>query len=89
VTAVDYRSFAKPRKQSPLKALRQVRVAVELASDPGRLRIEFDLERDADQASETTLVDMRLAVDGDPVFEALASAARERTTPRVLADSGR
>jgi len=89
VTAVDYRSFAKPRKQSPLKALRQVRVAVELASDPGRLRIEFDLERDADQASETTLVDMRLAVDGDPVFEALASAARERATPRVLADSGR
>jgi hypothetical protein len=88
VVAVEYDSFAKPRKQSPVRALRQARVAVELASEDGRLRIEFDVERDGSDSSETTLVDVRLTAEGDPVIEALAAAARDRTKARILAEAG-
>ena len=89
VRAVDYDSFAKPRKQSPLKALHRARVVVDFTTDHGRLRVEFDLERDDGESSETKLIDMRMAVEGDPVMETLAAAARDRTTPRVLAHAGR
>lgn len=89
VTDVDYDSFAKPRKQSPIKALRQARVFVELASDHGRLHIEFDLERDDTRSVETTLVDVRLTAEEDPVIEALASTVDFRTRSRVLADADR
>jgi hypothetical protein len=64
-------------------------VAVDFASDHGRLRIEFDLEQGDANSTETTLVDVRLSATGDPVIEALASEARDRTAFRVLADAGR
>jgi hypothetical protein len=89
VTDVDYDSFAKPRKQSPLRALRQARVAVDLASGHGRLHIEFDLERDDTRSVENTLVDVRLTAEGDPVIEALASTVDSRTTSRILANADR
>jgi len=89
VAGVEYDSFAKPRKQSPVRALRQARVAVRFASDHGRLQIEFDLEQAGGKSTETTLVDVRLSAEGDPAIEALASAARDRVSSRILADAGR
>ena len=89
VTAVEYDSFAKPRKQSPVRALRQARVAVQFASDHGRLQVEFDLERKDPKSTETKVIDVRLSAEGDPVIEALASEARDRAAPRILADAGR
>jgi len=89
VTGLDYSSFAKPRKQSPEKAFRQTRVAVDLAASQGRIRVEFDLERQDLDVAQTRMVGLRLAVDGDPVMETLASAAQDREQLGVLADAGR
>jgi hypothetical protein len=88
VTAVDYRSYAKPRKQSPVAALRRVRVSVDFATLDSSLRIEFDLQRDRD-SSETTLADLRFSVEGDPDLQALASGVRDRTSALSLASERR
>jgi hypothetical protein len=89
VAGLDYSSFAKPRKQTPRRAFRQTRVAVDLAAVPGRMRVEFDLERHDVDAVRTKLVGLRIAVDGDPVMETLASAAQDRAQLGVLADAAR